>query len=70
MSDNKPTLKICPRCGRSFECLHAPECWCFDYSISPENLKKLKLEYDNCLCPVCLPDFGEKAEKGSVTPTD
>jgi len=70
MSERKPAIKICPRCGRSFECLHAPGCWCFDYTISPENLEKLTLEYDNCLCPDCLPEFGERKDQGMDTPTD
>jgi hypothetical protein len=70
MSEKQSSPKTCPRCGKTFECLHAPGCWCFDYSISPENLEKLKLEYNNCLCPDCLPAYGKKKDKEAATPTD
>ncbi|KAF0198347.1 MAG: hypothetical protein FD166_1400 [Bacteroidetes bacterium] len=59
----KPTQKICPRCGRTFGCLHAEGCWCFDFVISPENTEKLKNTYNNCLCPECLPLYGVKKTK-------
>lgn len=58
-----PTPKTCPRCGKDFECLHAPGCWCFDYKISPENLEKLKRDYDNCLCPECLKEYTTSPQK-------
>ncbi|PKO97683.1 MAG: hypothetical protein CVU14_10050 [Bacteroidetes bacterium HGW-Bacteroidetes-9] len=61
----KPTLKICPRCGKSFECLHAEGCWCFAYSISRENAAKLRKEYDNCLCPECLPLYASDTRGNS-----
>lgn len=64
MSESTPVEKTCPRCGKTFECLHAPGCWCFEYTISPENLEKLRTDYNNCLCPDCLSDFGERKEKG------
>ncbi|MHC1777393.1 MAG: cysteine-rich CWC family protein [Lentimicrobium sp.] len=60
MSDPiNPVLKTCPRCGLQFECLHAGECWCFKYSISPGNAEKLRIEFNNCLCPECLSKFAE-----------
>ncbi|MBK6347027.1 MAG: cysteine-rich CWC family protein [Bacteroidales bacterium] len=62
----KPTQKICPRCGRTFGCLHAEGCWCFDFVITPENTEKLKNTYNNCLCPECLPLYGEKKTTGNV----
>lgn len=59
-SDKKPQQKICPRCGKTFDCLHAPGCWCFEYSLSANALEQLRLNYANCLCPECLTMFGEK----------
>jgi hypothetical protein len=61
----KPDFKTCPRCGKQFECLHAAGCWCFDYTISLENQKKLKEEFDNCLCPECLPLYAENSSNAS-----
>ncbi|PKP48448.1 MAG: hypothetical protein CVT94_08315 [Bacteroidetes bacterium HGW-Bacteroidetes-11] len=57
----KPDLKTCPRCGKQFECLHAPGCWCFAYTVSVENQKKMREEFDNCLCPECLPLYAENS---------
>jgi len=59
MNEPKPTLKTCPRCGKDFECLHAVGCWCFGYTLSPENIEKLRTEFSNCLCPECLPLYAD-----------
>jgi hypothetical protein len=55
----QPTIKTCPRCGRQFECLHDVGCWCFDYTLSSENTELLNNEFNNCLCPGCLPLYAE-----------
>lgn len=57
-----PEFKICPKCGKAFECLHNENCWCLGYEVSPENLEILRKEYENCLCPDCLSDYGKKKE--------
>jgi len=55
-----PTAKTCPRCGKTFECLHAAGCWCFDYTITPAAAEKLRTEFTNCLCPDCLLIYSTK----------
>jgi len=55
-----PTKKVCPRCGKTFECFHAKGCWCFEYTISPALTEKLRQEFNNCLCPDCLPLYATK----------
>jgi len=64
MNDNpEPSSKTCPRCGAGFECLHAPGCWCTDYTLLPEKLNRLKQEFDNCLCPQCLALYASKIKE-------
>ena len=45
--------KICPRCGKEFECVHSKDCWCAKVRLSEQTRLKLK-EYNDCLCKECL----------------
>jgi hypothetical protein len=54
-------LKICPRCGRTFQCDKDLSCWC-NRLVIPEKLKEfLRENFTDCLCENCLIDLG--AEK-------
>lgn len=47
--------KQCSKCGEEFLCgALAKHCWCKNYTLSKNTLKKLQLEYKDCLCPECL----------------
>jgi hypothetical protein len=63
METEEPKTKNCSKCGKSFQCLHNKDCWCMDYEISPENLKKLQKTYKDCLCPECLAGYATKKRK-------
>ena len=52
--------KICPKCGKEFECKHDKTCFCTRYSLSKEALRELKEKYDNCLCEDCLRQYAVK----------
>lgn len=54
--------KTCPKCGKKFECTHDAHCWCMTLVITPENLKRLKSEYSDCLCEECLKGYSEKKD--------
>ena len=52
------SIKKCSKCETAFECCNETMgCWCEDLVIDIEILKKLKLEYDNCLCKECLKSY-------------
>ncbi len=54
--------KVCPKCQSTFTCTHDEKCWCMTLIITPENLKRLKQEYSDCLCEKCLKDYAEKKD--------
>ena len=45
--------KICPKCGKEFECVHSKDCWCAKVTITDEARLKLK-NFNDCLCKECL----------------
>lgn len=52
------SVKKCSKCGNDFNCQNETMgCWCEDLFIDIEALKKLKSEYDNCLCKECLKSY-------------
>jgi len=61
--------KTCSKCGVEFGCQNEiPGCWCEKISLDEEALAKLKLEYDNCLCPVCLKSFERPSATAGHSP--
>ncbi|MCF8229516.1 MAG: cysteine-rich CWC family protein [Bacteroidales bacterium] len=56
-------IKICSKCGKSFECSHSKECWCNEYQISEKNLKLLRETFRDCLCPDCLLEYAENSSE-------
>lgn len=52
--------KICPRCGKTFECLHSSKCWCVNIHISDKVKAKLKESYSDCLCKECLEELNNQ----------
>jgi hypothetical protein len=63
MEKQEAITKNCSKCGITFECLHTIDCWCMDYEISQENLKKIKETYADCLCPECLEAYSSGKKK-------
>ncbi|MBS3769414.1 MAG: cysteine-rich CWC family protein [Bacteroidales bacterium] len=53
-------IKICPHCGKSFECRNNDilNCGCAKIIISGDVRKKISSRYNDCLCVQCLKDFG------------
>ncbi|MBR1774481.1 MAG: cysteine-rich CWC family protein [Bacteroidales bacterium] len=49
--------KVCPQCGKEFECKHNADCFCMQYTISKEALAILKEKYSNCICEDCLKQY-------------
>ncbi len=51
-------IKICPRCGKEFECHHDDDislCQCAGIKITPGMQLHMQLHYNNeCLCIDCL----------------
>jgi hypothetical protein len=46
-----PRRLVCARCGTSFDCGLAGDCWC---AAEPFKLPLPAAQADNCLCPACL----------------
>ena len=57
--------KICPRCGKSFECRHGEieKCQCAGVNLDPVSLEYIKKTYTDCICIDCLRDIKEKITK-------
>lgn len=50
--------KSCSRCKTEFVCQNETQgCWCENYIIPEETLKKLKQDFENCLCENCLKEY-------------
>ena len=48
--------KICPRCGKEFECKEGSitECQCYGVSLNVEERAFIEERYHDCLCRSCL----------------
>lgn len=57
-------IKSCPRCGKSFECIHSVDCWCAKITLNDATRAKLK-QYDNCLCKECLIQIKKEVIEGN-----
>lgn len=52
---NSSTMtKTCPRCGKTFECVHSIDCWCVKVKLTDATKAYLKEHYSDCLCKDCL----------------
>ena len=61
MSNTPVVKKNCPHCGKTFECVHAADCWCAKIQLSDVAKAKLKMQFNDCLCETCLREIA--AEK-------
>ena len=53
-------IKRCVVCNAEFECTENEQCWCMKYKYSEEQLKELRSNYSDCLCPACLGNYMQK----------
>ena len=55
-------IKICPRCGSSFECKvgDVANCQCNGVKLSDEAYDLIKTRYDDCLCVNCLQQLNKQ----------
>ena len=63
----------CSRCGIEFKCQRdEARCWCNDLILNPETLKKLRSEFEDCLCASCLGRYsiGSDAESLRTSQTN
>ena len=52
--------KECSKCGENFTCTNETRgCWCENVQLNTETLQFLKENYENCLCPSCLTNYGQ-----------
>lgn len=57
-------IKSCPRCGKSFECVHSANCWCATITLDDATRTKLK-QYNDCLCKECLIQIKKEVIEGN-----
>jgi membrane protease subunit (stomatin/prohibitin family) len=56
----KQMTKTCPRCGKTFECVHSVDCWCVKVKLTDTTKAYLKANYSDCLCKECLEEINGK----------
>jgi hypothetical protein len=49
--------KICPSCGRAFNCGGLLFCWCDTVKIDRATLAEIGETYHGCLCQECLENY-------------
>ena len=54
VENNVIMTKTCPRCGKTFECVHSIDCWCVKVQLKDSTKAYLKEHYHDCLCKECL----------------
>ncbi|PWU04442.1 MAG: hypothetical protein C5B52_01525 [Bacteroidetes bacterium] len=65
----KHETKVCPRCGKYFECKMGDiqNCQCFTVQLSPPARDMVSEKFDDCLCNACLKaiqaEYQKKADK-------
>lgn len=52
--------KTCPRCGKTFECVHSVDCWCVKVKLTDATKAYLKENYSDCLCKECLEKLNQQ----------
>jgi ribosomal protein L34E len=57
--------KVCPKCGKFFECSESINCWCSEVQVSSTTKETLKQNYSGCLCKECL-NIVEMASKKNL----
>ncbi|MFV0469963.1 MAG: cysteine-rich CWC family protein [Dysgonomonas sp.] len=62
--------KICPHCGKIFECRHDNiiRCHCVNIYLTPEMKSFIAENYQSCLCLNCLKDIKESFHKRNIEP--
>lgn len=57
-------LKICPRCGSTFECMHdhIAKCQCAGVKLTESQRKYIREHYTDCLCRKCLEEIAAHHE--------
>ncbi|MCF0205898.1 MAG: cysteine-rich CWC family protein [Bacteroidales bacterium] len=55
--------KVCPKCGKQFDCSQTEQCWCTKYEIPEDVANYLKENYLDCLCEDCLSSILKYKEK-------
>ena len=58
--NNQQMTKTCPRCGKTFECVHSIDCWCVKVKLTDATKAYLKEHYIDCLCKDCLEQINGK----------
>ena len=58
--NNSTMTKTCPRCGKTFECVHSIDCWCVKVKLTDAAKAYLKEHYSDCLCKECLEEINGK----------
>ena len=58
--NNQQMIKTCPRCGKTFECVHSIDCWCVKVKLTDATKAYLKDHYSDCLCKDCLEEINGK----------
>ena len=51
--------KTCSKCGTSFLCYRATNCWCQAIELSKKTQERLNQQYLDCLCSNCLKTYQE-----------
>ena len=60
LTGHQPVKLTCPRCGKTFECVHSIDCWCVKVQLKDSTKAYLKEHYSDCLCKECLEKLNDQ----------
>lgn len=57
-SEKRRNLQLCENCKEEFSCeVELEKCWCFSVDLGDETRKRLRENFEQCLCRDCLKQF-------------
>jgi len=54
------SIKICPKCGKSFNCEGDKDCWCESVQLHRAAVQEIMESFTDCICEECLKAYEDQ----------